>query len=266
MFKELPQKQPRTALNYCRCGSGKTRTLTHRIAYLIKEKGVRPHNILAVTFTNKAANAMKERILNLLGEVQEYETPTIGTFHSVCIRILRKYIHLLNFENSFVIYDTNDQVVLMKRIMKSRSIDEKQVNPKAVLNYISQAKNQLIGPDEYSNYSGNYFTEKVGELYIAYQKELSINNALDFDDIIMKTVLLFKNLPEVLKHYQERYTYISVDEYQDTNHAQYTLIKMLAEKYRNICVIGDPDQSIYSWRGANMQNILDFEKIILTRW
>ncbi len=241
-------------------GSGKTRTLTHRIAYLIKEKGVRPHNILAVTFTNKAANAMKERILNLLGEVQEYETPTIGTFHSVCIRILRKYIHLLNFENSFVIYDTNDQVVLMKRIMKSRSIDEKQVNPKAVLNYISQAKNQLIGPDEYSNYSGNYFTEKVGELYIAYQKELSINNALDFDDIIMKTVLLFKNLPEVLKHYQERYTYISVDEYQDTNHAQYTLIKMLAEKYRNICVIGDPDQSIYSWRGANMQNILDFEK------
>ncbi len=241
-------------------GSGKTRTLTHRIAYLIKEKGVRPHNILAVTFTNKAANAMKERILNLLGEVQEYETPTIGTFHSVCIRILRKYIHLLNFENSFVIYDTNDQVVLMKRIMKSRSIDEKQVNPKAVLNYISQAKNQLIGPDEYSNYSGNYFTEKVAELYIAYHKELSINNALDFDDIIMKTVQLFKTLPDVLKHYQERYTYISVDEYQDTNHAQYTLIKMLAEKYRNICVIGDPDQSIYSWRGANMQNILDFEK------
>lgn len=241
-------------------GSGKTRTLTHRIAYLIKEKGVRPRNILAVTFTNKAANAMKERILNLLGAVQEYETPTIGTFHSVCIRILRKYIHLLNFENSFVIYDTNDQVVLMKRIMKARSIDEKQVNPKAVLNYISQAKNQLIGPGEYSNYTGNYFTEKVGELYVAYQKELGINNALDFDDIIMKTVELFKTFPEVLASHQDRYTYISVDEYQDTNHAQYTLIKMLAEKYRNICVIGDPDQSIYSWRGANMQNILDFEK------
>lgn len=238
-------------------GSGKTRTLTHRIAYLIREKNVKPWNILAVTFTNKAANAMKERILALLGEV---DMPTVGTFHSICVRILRKEIHLLNYENSFVIYDTNDQVVLMKQIMRAHFVDEKQVNPKAVLNYISQAKNQLIGPDEYQNYSGNYFTEKVAELYKDYQKELRKNNALDFDDIIMKTVELFRNFPEILDHYRERYRYISVDEYQDTNHAQYTLIKMLAEKYRNICVIGDPDQSIYSWRGANMQNILDFEK------
>lgn len=238
-------------------GSGKTRTLTHRIAYLIREKNVKPWNILAVTFTNKAANAMKERILNLLGAV---DLPTVGTFHSICVRILRKNIHLLNYENSFVIYDTNDQVVLMKQIMSAHFVDEKQVNPKTVLNYISQAKNQLIGPDEYQNYSGNYFTEKVAELYKDYQKELRQNNALDFDDIIMKTVELFQNFPEILDYYRERYRYISVDEYQDTNHAQYTLVKLLAEKYRNICVIGDPDQSIYSWRGANMQNILDFEK------
>ncbi len=238
-------------------GSGKTRTLTHRIAYLIREKKINPWNILAVTFTNKAANAMKERILALLGEA---DLPTVGTFHSICVRILRKEIHLLNYENSFVIYDTNDQVVLMKQIMRAHFVDEKQVNPKAVLNYISQAKNQLIGPDEYQNYSGNYFTEKVAELYKDYQKELRKNNALDFDDIIMKTVELFQKSPDILDHYRERYRYISVDEYQDTNHAQYTLIKMLAEKYRNICVIGDPDQSIYSWRGANMQNILDFEK------
>lgn len=239
-------------------GSGKTRALTQRVAYLIQEKGVSPWNILAVTFTNKAANEMKHRIINLLGD--EIELPTVGTFHSICSQILRRYIHLLGYENQFVIYDTNDQVVLMKQIMKDHHISEKQLNPKAVLGHISQAKNQLMDADDFSMRTHNYFTEKVAELYKPYQSRLAKNQALDFDDLLMKTVDLFRQFPDILDKYQERYRYISVDEYQDTNHAQYTLVKMLAEKYRNICVIGDPDQSIYSWRGANMQNILDFEK------
>lgn len=240
-------------------GSGKTKTLTHRIAYLIEEMGVKPWNILAVTFTNKAANEMKERIQRILAD-ENVEMPTVGTFHSICIRILRKNIHLLGMENSFVIYDTNDQVVLMKQLMKKHAIDEKKMNPKAVLAHISQAKNQLIDANEYYNYTNTFFSEKVAELYRSFQKELERVNALDFDDIIMKVVELFKKFPDTLTYYQDRYKYISVDEYQDTNHAQYTIVKMLAEKYKNICVIGDPDQSIYSWRGANMQNILDFEK------
>ncbi len=239
-------------------GSGKTRALTHRVAYLIQEKNVRPWNILAVTFTNKAAGEMKERIAKLL--VGEPELPTVGTFHSICAQILRRHIHQLGFENQFVIYDANDQVVLMKEIMKDHHIDEKQLNPKAVLGAISQAKNQLMGADDYSDHAHNPFTEKVGQLYKPYQRRLAKNQALDFDDLILKTVELFEKFPELLDQYQERYLYISVDEYQDTNHAQYTLVKMLAAKYRNLCVIGDPDQSIYSWRGANMQNILDFEK------
>lgn len=241
-------------------GSGKTRALTHRVAYLIKEKHVAPWNILAVTFTNKAANEMKQRILDLLKEQGLEELPTVGTFHAICAQILRRHIHLLGYENQFVIYDTNDQVVLMKQLMKERHIDEKQLNPKAVLGHISQAKNQLMTPEYYQSRAHNYFTEKVAELYDPYQKRLAQSQALDFDDLLMKTVELFESQPEILDHYQERYRYISVDEYQDTNHAQYTLIKRLAAKYRNICVIGDPDQSIYSWRGANMQNILDFEK------
>jgi DNA helicase-2/ATP-dependent DNA helicase PcrA len=240
-------------------GSGKTRALTHRIAYLIREKGVNPWNILAVTFTNKAASEMKNRILRLV-QNQENDMPTVGTFHSLCVRILRRDGHLLGYENQFVIYDGNDQVVLMKELMRQHAIDEKQVNPKAVLAHISQAKNQLISWEEYQYLNHNYFTEKVAELFKAYQRELAKNQAMDFDDLIMKTVQLFKENPQILDYYQERYRYISVDEYQDTNHAQYTFVKMLAEKYRNICVIGDPDQSIYSWRGANMQNILDFEK------
>jgi DNA helicase II / ATP-dependent DNA helicase PcrA len=240
-------------------GSGKTKALTHRIAHLIQEKNVMPWNILAVTFTNKAASEMKKRISALFQD-EASEMPTVGTFHSVCAQLLRRHIHLLGYENSFVIYDTNDQVVLMKRIMKDHHISEKEVNPKAVLGHISQAKNQLMTADKYSVSSHNYFTQKVAELYGPYQNRLAKNQALDFDDLIMKTVELFQQFPELLDKYQERYRYISVDEYQDTNHAQYVLIKMLAEKYRNICVIGDPDQSIYSWRGANMQNILDFEK------
>jgi DNA helicase-2/ATP-dependent DNA helicase PcrA len=240
-------------------GSGKTKALTHRIAYLIQEKNMMPWNILAVTFTNKAANEMKERISKLLGG-DINEMPTVGTFHSVCAQILRRHIHLMGYENSFVIYDSNDQVVLMKRLMKERHISEKEINPKAVLGHISQAKNQLMTAEEYQMRAHNYFGQRVGELYGPYQRELAKSQALDFDDLIMLTVQLFQQFPELLDKYQERYRYISVDEYQDTNHAQYTLVHLLAEKYRNICVIGDPDQSIYSWRGANMQNILDFEK------
>ncbi|MBT5516431.1 DNA helicase PcrA [Candidatus Peregrinibacteria bacterium] len=240
-------------------GSGKTRALTHRIAYLIKEKKVAPWNILAVTFTNKAAAEMKHRLADLVG-ADSNELPTVGTFHSICAQLLRKHIHMLGYENQFVIYDANDQVVLMKQIMRDHNISEKQLNPKAVLGHISQAKNELITWQDYQMRSHNYFTEKVGQLYEPYQIRLAKAQALDFDDLLMKVVELFQRYPDILDKYQERYRFISVDEYQDTNHSQYTIVKMLAEKYRNICVIGDPDQSIYSWRGANMQNILDFEK------
>lgn len=262
-------------------GSGKTRALTHRIAYLIEEKGVSPWNILAVTFTNKAAAEMRHRIMELLGnkdemallqgfgdildaseveKLNERDLPTVGTFHSICVRILRKNIHFLDYENSFAIYDTADQQILVKRIMEARMIDIKKVNPKAVLSHISNAKNQLMGPAAYQGYAHDYFSEKVAEIYPVYQKELMKNSALDFDDIIMKTVELFQKFPDILDKYQEKFKFISVDEYQDTNKAQYELIRLLAEKYRNLCVIGDVDQSIYSWRGATIQNILDFER------
>lgn len=241
-------------------GSGKTRALTHRIAYLIKEKGVKPWNILAVTFTNKAAAEMKERVSNLLGAMADFQEPNIGTFHSICVRILRRHLHHLDFENAFAIYDTADQQILMKRIMEAMRIDPKRVNPKAILAHISNAKNQLVDATEYSRYANDYFSEKVAEIYPIYQRELQKNNALDFDDIIMKTVELFQKFPEILDYYQERFRFISVDEYQDTNKAQYVLIKLLAEKHRNLVAIGDADQSIYGWRGATIQNILDFEK------
>ncbi len=188
------------------------------------------------------------------------ELPTVGTFHAVCSQILRRHIHLLGYENQFVIYDQNDQIVLMKEIMRDYGIDEKRLNPKAVLSHISQAKNQLIGWEEYALHAHDLFSGKVADLYKPYQMRLASHQALDFDDLLMKTVELFEKFPNILEQYQERYRYISVDEYQDTNHAQYMLTRRLAEKYRNLCVIGDPDQSIYSWRGANMQNILDFEK------
>ncbi len=262
-------------------GSGKTRALTHRIAYLIKEKGISPWNILAVTFTNKAANEMKQRIVKLLagedelslmegfgdlfsaGEIEKMTNsniPTIGTFHSICVRILRKNIHLMDYENSFAIYDMADQQILMKQIMEEMRLDPKKLNPKAVLSHISNAKNQLLTPKEYAQYTSDYFSEKVSEIYPRYQSQLQKNSALDFDDLIMKTVQLFQQFPEILDQYQEKFKYISVDEYQDTNKSQYVLIKMLAEKYGNLCAIGDTDQSIYGWRGATIQNILDFEK------
>ncbi|MCX6734571.1 MAG: UvrD-helicase domain-containing protein [Candidatus Peregrinibacteria bacterium] len=250
-------------------GSGKTRALTHRIAYLIQEKGVSPWNILAVTFTNKAAKEMKKRIAKLvMGDAAKYHEqnyedrslPTIGTFHSVCIRILRKHIHLLGYENVFVVYDDADQQIVVKRIIEQMGLDVKKITPKAVLNHISNAKNQLLGPSNYMQYANDYFSEKVAQIFPKYQRALQQNNAVDFDDIIMKTVELFQQFPEVLNQYQEKFQFISVDEYQDTNKAQYVLIKMLADKYKNVSVIGDADQSIYSWRGATIQNILDFEK------
>ncbi len=245
-------------------GSGKTRALTHRIAWLIEEKGVSPWNILAVTFTNKAANEMKNRIAKLLSidlnNNYGGSIPSVGTFHAICVRILRKHIHLLDYENSFGIYDMADQQILIKRVMEDMNLDVKRVNPKAVLAHISNAKNQLIGSDEFRSYANDYFSEKVAEIYPLYQKALIRSSALDFDDIIMKTVELFQKFPDILDEYQEKFKFISVDEYQDTNKAQYVLIKLLAEKYQNICVIGDVDQSIYSWRGATIRNILDFEK------
>lgn len=281
IFKNLNDKQIEAVthvdgalLVIAGAGSGKTRALTHRIAYLIMEKGVPAWNILAVTFTNKAANEMKNRVMKLIGlssngaerfargymDSLREEIPTIGTFHSVCVRILRKHLQLLDFESSFVIYDDADQQILMKKLMEEQGIDSKKMNPKAVLGAISNAKNQLIDDKKFSQYVDGLFMEKVASLYGPYQKALRQNNALDFDDLIMKTVELFTKFPEILAQYQEKFRYISVDEYQDTNHAQYVLIKLLASKYRNICVIGDEDQSIYSWRGATIKNILDFEK------
>jgi len=247
-------------LVFAGAGSGKTRALTHRIAYMIQEKNVHPSNILAVTFTNKAAQEMKNRVIKLLKNEDEADLPTLGTFHATCVRMLRKNIHLLGYENSFTIYDTADQQILVKQILKNLHIDEKQTNPRAILNYISGAKNELIGPEQYQQYANNFFTERVAEVYEHYQKALHKNSALDFDDIIMKTVELFRKHKNVLDRFQEKFQFISVDEYQDTNHAQYILTNMLAEKYRNLCVIGDSDQSIYSFRGANITNILNFEK------
>lgn len=253
-------------------GSGKTRALTHRIAYMIQGCGVSPWNILAVTFTNKAANEMKERVAKLLGKKipqrhgwsdidLSVDFPTMGTFHSVCVRILRKYAHLLDYENSFVIYDEADQLLLMKQVMEALRIDAKQMNPRSILAHISGAKNQLLSPSGYRQFShGSHFTERVAELYEPYQQALKKNNAMDFDDLLMKTVELFQKFPDVLDECQEKFRFISVDEYQDTNHAQYVFTNLLAKKYRNLCVIGDEDQSIYSWRGATIQNILDFEK------
>ena len=240
-------------------GSGKTRALTIRIAYMISELGIDPAHILAVTFTNKAATEMKARIGELLGG-DERSLPLVGTFHSICVRLLRKTIYHLGMDASFVIYDSADQVALMKSILKEKNLDEKQFHPKVVLGAISNAKNALITPEEYAARAEGTFTQTVSTMYSLYQKLLRQANALDFDDIIMMTVKIFTTFPEILEKYQDQFQYISVDEYQDTNHAQYILISLLAQKYRNVCVIGDDWQSIYSWRGANLRNILEFEK------
>jgi DNA helicase II / ATP-dependent DNA helicase PcrA len=240
-------------------GSGKTRALTHRIAYLIKVKKISPRNILAVTFTNKAAGEMKDRVVQLL-DGNKNLVPLMGTFHSICVRILRREIEKLGYKKSFNIFDDQDQKALMKKVMKEMEIDINQFKPQAILGAISKAKNELIDAPSFAAAMGSYYEEIVSRVYMAYQKRLKDQDALDFDDIIMLMVKIFRKFPEVLEQYQNLFHYIMVDEYQDTNHAQYVLINLLAKKYQNICVVGDDWQGIYSWRGANIQNILDFEK------
>ncbi|HIZ23233.1 MAG TPA: DNA helicase PcrA [Candidatus Blautia faecigallinarum] len=241
-------------------GSGKTRVLTHRIAYLIGEKGVKPWNILAITFTNKAAQEMRERVDQIVGLGSE--SIWVSTFHSTCVRILRRYIDHLGYDNNFTIYDTDDQKTLMKDICRRLNIDTKIYKERSLLAQISHAKDELITPDEMElNAGGDYNKKRVAEVYREYQSSLHKNNALDFDDLLVKTVELFQHCGEILESYQERFRYIMVDEYQDTNTAQFKLISLLAAKYENLCVVGDDDQSIYKFRGANIGNILGFERV-----
>ncbi|HFD1825457.1 TPA: DNA helicase PcrA [Enterococcus faecium] len=239
-------------------GSGKTRVLTHRIAYLIEEKEVNPWNILAITFTNKAAKEMKERVNAIL--VSGGEDIWVSTFHSMCVRILRRDVDFIGYNRNFTIIDSSEQLTLMKRILKELNIDPKKYDPRSILGTISQAKNSLQTPQDFAKMQGSYYEEIAAKCYAAYQKELQYNQCMDFDDLIMNTIRLFEEHPDSLTYYQNKFHYIHVDEYQDTNHAQYTLVNLLAGRFRNLCVVGDADQSIYGWRGADMQNILDFEK------
>lgn len=240
-------------------GSGKTRVITHRIAHLIEEKGVPPYHILAITFTNKAAGEMRERVDRIVS--WGAEGVWVSTFHSLCVRILRRYIDRLGYDNHFTIYDTDDQKAVVKACLKKLNMDPKQYPERSMLSEISKAKERFISPDAYErNASGNYRQMQAGRVYREYQERLKQNNALDFDDLLYKTVELFQFHPEILDSYQERFRYIMVDEYQDTNHIQFLLVKQLAAKYRNLCVVGDDDQSIYKFRGANIYNILNFEE------
>lgn len=239
-------------------GSGKTRVLTHRIAYLIEEKEVNPWNILAITFTNKAAREMKERVNKLLAHGGD--DVWVSTFHSMCVRILRRDVDFIGYNRNFTILDPSEQLTLMKRVLKELNIDPKKYDPRSILGTISNAKNELQNPEQYANLQGSFYEEIVAKCYARYQKELRQNQCMDFDDLIMNTIRLFEEHPDSLTYYQNKFRYVHVDEYQDTNHAQYTLVNLLAARFRNLCVVGDADQSIYGWRGADMQNILDFEK------
>ncbi|WP_078429295.1 DNA helicase PcrA [Alkalihalobacterium alkalinitrilicum] len=239
-------------------GSGKTRVLTHRIAYIIREKGVAPYNILAITFTNKAAREMKDRVAQIVGGTAE--NIWISTFHSMCVRILRRDIDRIGFSRNFTILDGSDQLSVIKQILKTKNIDPKKFEPRSILGTISSAKNELKRAEEFSKTASSLYEQTAAEVYVEYEKQLRKNQSLDFDDLIMTTIRLFKLVPEVLEYYQRKFQYIHVDEYQDTNKAQYVLVNMLAEKYKNICVVGDSDQSIYRWRGADIANILSFEK------
>ena len=241
-------------------GSGKTRVITNRIAYLIREKGVSPRNILAITFTNKAASEMRERVEASVGI--DAGGAWISTFHSACVKILRMYSHLIGYDNNFTIYDADDQKTVIKNICKKLDIDTKHYKEKWFLSQISSAKDELKGTEQFAlDAGGDFYLEKVARVYEEYQRELKRNNAFDFDDLIVKTVELFRHDPEILERFQERFRYISVDEYQDTNTAQFVFVSLLAAKYHNICVVGDDDQSIYKFRGANIENILQFEKV-----
>ena len=239
-------------------GSGKTKALTHRIAYLIGEKGVNPWNILAITFTNKAAGEMRERVDNLVGYGSE--SIWVSTFHSMCVRILRRHIDRLGYDSSFTIYDTDDQKTLIKEVCKNIQIDTKVFKERNLLNAISSAKNEMINANEFEiRAAGDFAKRKIAQVYFEYEKQLKANNALDFDDLLLKTVQLFETQADVLDYYQERFKYIMVDEYQDTNTVQFRLVSLLAAKYKNLCVVGDDDQSIYKFRGADIKNILNFE-------
>lgn len=239
-------------------GSGKTRVLTHRIAYLIGERGVKAWNILAITFTNKAAEEMRQRVDNLVGFGAE--SVWVSTFHSACVRILRRFIDRLGYENHFTIYDTDDQKTLIKEVCRKVDVDTKVFKERSLLSAISSAKNEMILPDEFElNAGGDFAKMKIAKVYREYEAQMRANNALDFDDLLVKTVQLLQTQPDVLESYQERFRYIMVDEYQDTNTVQFQLVSLLAGKYKNFCVVGDDDQSIYKFRGANIRNILDFE-------
>ncbi|KEF36259.1 ATP-dependent DNA helicase PcrA [Schinkia azotoformans MEV2011] len=239
-------------------GSGKTRVLTHRIAYLMSEKDVAPWNILAITFTNKAAREMKDRVANIVGPTAE--EIWISTFHSMCVRILRRDIDRIGMNRNFSILDTSDQLSVIKKILKEKNIDPKKFDPKTILGSISSAKNELITTEEYEKSASDYYRNTISDVYKAYQDRLKKNQSLDFDDLIMMTIQLFDRVPEVLEFYQRKFQYIHVDEYQDTNRAQYMLVKSMAARFKNLCVVGDSDQSIYRWRGADIANILSFEK------
>ena len=240
-------------------GSGKTKVLTHKIAYLMSEMYVKPWNILAITFTNKAANEMKERVEKLVGDAAK--DMWIGTFHSICVRILRKYIDRLGYDHSFLIFDTSDQKTLIKECMKSLKIDDKMFTDRSIMSEISNAKNEMLGPKAYqTKYAGEYRKEIIGKVYEMYQQKLKENNAVDFDDLINHTIKILTENPDALEYYSDKFKYVLVDEYQDTNKAQFTLVTLLASKYGNITVVGDNDQGIYSFRGADITNILNFEK------
>ena len=239
-------------------GSGKTRVITQRVAYLVKVCGINPYHIMAVTFTNKAAQEMKERLEQLLG--QACEALTLGTFHAICAHILRSESKSSGLDPRFIIYDEEDQINVIKQVLQELNLDPKQYSPRALHSAISAAKSRIITPDDYTKLVNSYFEEIVQRVYPRYQQLLNQSQALDFDDLLMKAVQLFKEHPQVLTRYQSRYVHILVDEFQDTNIAQYALVKQLAGKYRNVCVVGDPDQSIYSWRFADLRNILSFEK------
>lgn len=240
-------------------GSGKTRVLTHRIAHMVEDLNIAPYNILAITFTNKAAKEMKDRVKALIGE--RAENMWISTFHSTCVRILRREIDKIGYKSSFTIYDSSDQKTLVKECMKAVNINDKDISEQEIISKIGKAKDRMQSSRSYKlEHESNFRENKIADVYEMYQKRLKENNALDFDDLIFKTVELFKNNPEILEFYQRKFKYIMVDEYQDTNGAQYELVKLLASKYKNICVVGDDDQCIYQWRGADIKNILDFEK------
>ena len=240
-------------------GSGKTKVLTHKIAYLIGEKGAKPWDIIAITFTNKAANEMKERITNLVGDIAK--DIWMGTFHSICVRILRRFIDRIGFDSSFIIFDTSDQKTLIKNCLKDLAIDDKMFTDRSVLSEISNAKNEMLEPEQYRiRANGDFRKEKIATVYELYQKRLKENNAIDFDDIINYTIKIMMENPDILEYYSNKFKYVLVDEYQDTNKAQFTLITLLASRNGNITVVGDNDQGIYSFRGADISNILNFER------